>query len=240
MKLLPKNPMARLLMTFACLLGCGCVSIVAGLAGWNYYAHSSAFIPAESLEGMDASSARIIHTLYFYAFGVDTLGTTAVRIYKGKTLNGQYTVRAFITEDTGNPKAPTTYLGPLTRQLGDAPLLTMMLEAKNVRFIIGYADETITGTPELIWFDGGIEGRRDYQKKGSYIDKERTFYILAYAYEYDEWLYIRSIRIHTVETSREADRKKTLDYLYAWEKKFDPHIEIQSMFIKVSLPPKSK
>lgn len=238
MKLVPKNPVLRLVIVGICLSCVGCVSIVSGLAGWNYYNHSSAFIPEDGLVGIDAGSAKIIFTLYFYAFGVDTLGSTAVRIYKGKTSDGQYAVRAFITEDAYNVKAPTFYLGPLKRQLGDAPLLTMMLETKNVRFIIGYAEESITGTPEIVRFEGGLKGRSAYRAKLSYIDSEHAFYIPIYMNEYDEWLYIRSIQIDTVETSRE--RGNTLLRNFAWDKDFDPHIEIQQLFVKVYLPANSK
>lgn len=240
MKLMPKNPLSRLVMVGICLFCVGCVSVISGLVGWDYYNHSSAFIPEEGLVGIDASSAKIIHTLYFYAFGGnDALGSTAVRIYRGKTPDGQSTVRAFITENPDNPKAPTVYLGPLKRQLGDAPLLTTMLETKNVRFVIGYADGTITGTPQLVWFEGGKKGRSEYKNKTSYIDKERIFYIVIYAYEFNEWEYMRSITIDTVETGRERDRKNTLGG-YVWDKDFDPHIEIQQLFIKVSLPANSK
>lgn len=197
----------------------------------NYGPHT---IPNEVMVGGEQETSRRIEIFWLAPYTeVSIPQRSAVDIVRLKRTDGQWEKRAYIDFNNGRNRRQV-YLGPLTYQLPDTPIQTIMFELGGTRFIIGCVDEQIKGTLQFIDFSNFNNDQIHIDSINAAIGPPRCFYITHGEWKMTIWKSIGRIDISTRESLDKLRREKQGGI--EWEKKYDPPIEIAPLLIHVNAP----
>lgn len=196
--------------------------------------------PDEALVGMRFRSARHIDS---YPFTVVPGGPpwASVQVFEGTLHDGSRQLRAYVTFDDRPPQ----YLGPLTRQLDDAPMQTILVRAGNDRVIMGRVDESVSWPydPNILLVSSKINplSKRLDILQGQTL--KHSFSIGIHADETERWSTITKMYIWSAGSiNRSAERDRNRDDSHDsfdkdldsdWVRQFNPPLDIEHLFIPV-------
>ena len=233
-----ENPFRkRIVLIVLALLSVLCIT--GGLV-WRLFFFADS-VPAEALAGARAETARVTWTLTLSYWTLDVPKGTTLKVLSVQMPVGTVERRAIVVHDKVQ-----VYLGPLRQQFPGAPIHSVMFTTGADRFILGRVDDSINGEPEAfsIYRVTGVRRLDEIgDAKTSLInnatipftsipaDRDNVFFIPIYGAESNSDLWNLTVKIF-VATDKYQPAVGTT---WAYQRRFDPPLDISQWFISVKL-----
>ncbi len=196
--------------------------------------------PDVALVGVRYRSAWYIDS-YSFEPGPGVPADAALNVFEATLHDGTQQQRAYVTFKDRPPQ----YLGPLTRQLGDAPLQTIFVRAGNDRVIMGWIDKSVSGhyDPNISFVASKINPRSNRLDRLPGQGLKQSFRVAIHEDEAERWRTLTKIYIWSeasIERSTPQERPNSNSYRSFdedvdsdWVRHYNPPFDIEHLYIRV-------
>jgi hypothetical protein len=176
-------------------------------------------IPQVALQGVDAHSTHVLWAQDLSKPLHDVPEETVLGIFEAARPDGRCERRVFLNRRG----QPAVYLGPLTRQLDDAPVDTLFVQVGSLPLILGYIHPDVfsAGGNVILRTESGVE--ENGAAGGGALRRMVGYhgFILAVFERKEDWNTISGLKLRGSAGS------------FTWKGTFEPPIDTRPLWIRV-------